>query len=274
MKTRTNEALPFQLRHMALTYLGMGITIPFAALAPYGIEPGIWAYTAFAAAAGMFGAWEQYRSRQGTLSSMGGNIWVTLLVLSIVLGCIGACFSILMGAAELAIRVALYSLVGMALAGLIGVRNGRLAMSADPEAWLQQRVDLKQQLLKHAPPPPVSTWQKLLIPLGIGGAAIVDALGVGRFSLLFLLLPLLLAIATFTTFKCGAEITQLWQLRKYERQHGLHFSRFPLAAIREQRRQLPLARWLCRPEALATPATPEAPAASTPPGKMRRRTKK
>ena len=268
MKTGTNASLPFQLRYVAPYYLGMGIAIPFAALVPYGIEPGIWTYTAFAAAAGMFGVWEQYRSHQGTLSSMGGNIWGTLLVLSIVLGCIGACFSILMGAAELAVRVALYSLVGMALVGLIGVRNGRLAIRADPETWLQQRVDLKQQLLKHAAPPPVSPWKKLLIPLGIGCAPVLEALGFGRFSLLFLLLPFLLAIAAFAMFTCGSEITQLWQLRKYERQHGLRFSRFPLAAIQEQRRQLPLARWLCRPEALATPT------ASTSPGKMRRKTKK
>ena len=150
MKTGTNTSLPFQLRYVAPYYLGMGIAIPFAALVPYGIEPGIWTYTAFAAAAGMFGVWEQYRSHQGTLSSMGGNIWGTLLVLSIVLGCIGACFSILMGAAELAVRVALYSLVGMALVGLIGVRNGRLAIRADPETWLQQRVDLNRPLKNPA----------------------------------------------------------------------------------------------------------------------------
>ncbi len=45
MKTGTNTSLPFQLRYVAPYYLGMGITIPFAALVPYGIEPGIWGYT-------------------------------------------------------------------------------------------------------------------------------------------------------------------------------------------------------------------------------------
>lgn len=45
MKTGTNASLPFQLRYVAPYYLGMGITIPFAALVPYGIEPGIWGYT-------------------------------------------------------------------------------------------------------------------------------------------------------------------------------------------------------------------------------------
>lgn len=45
MKTGTNTSLPCPLRYTALTYLGMGIAIPFAALVPYGIEPGIWGYT-------------------------------------------------------------------------------------------------------------------------------------------------------------------------------------------------------------------------------------
>lgn len=247
------EILPFQLRHQAPWYSFMGGMIPFCGLHPFFGGGELWLTVLMALAGGVFGLWAQYRGRFGVLASLVPNLLVMLLVVSITLGAVGTYFAVANGQPARAQRLALGLLACLLVAGLFGGYRGWRAIAADPSGWLAERVDAGRQLLKPVSPsrPPFRYW---IAPLAVACWPVFEASGLGRYWPLLLLSPVLVLVATWTVFVGGGEIVSLCALRRHEVRHGLRLTRFPPAAVWRQRRQLPLARYLCRREDLLEPA--------------------
>lgn len=242
-----------QLKYMPVLYIFVAGVLPYVLLSPYFDGTHVWACVAAGITAGVAGLLQQYRSDFGPLAHIGMTLLIALLVVTITLGAIGIGFTIVIGAPELASRGGLYTAVALALVGLLGMGRGWRMTRGKREDWLEQRVDLDKQVMRHAPPPPVSRWQNLVLALGVSSPTLLEMLGIGRYSLLLLLIPPLLMLSTYTMLRSGYEITLLWQIRRYEKRHGLRFTSVHREAFRRQRQAFPLARWLCRAEDVELP---------------------